>query len=329
MEPSLSSATRRAGRIVVLLVVAALALPAAASAASVTPSVNSGNPGCTDLNAGWSEYKIDSTPSNGTSGDSYLQVTISNVAGNNESFDWSANHGVDAVIVKSSAGAHVFTYDPESFGDTNVYGPEGHDISHVSFCYDAGDPPPPPPPTCAEQNAGAADSDGDGIVDPCDNCPSTANADQADSDNDGMGDACEPTPPVTPTTPTTPDTPATVSNPTQVETVSPEQIVAGERIGAVRARLAAPTGCQSKTFSASVRGVGIARVVFHLDGKRLKTLRRGSLFTVRVNPASLKLGVHRLVATVTFQANRRARSRTLRSSFQRCSRQLLAPRFTG
>jgi hypothetical protein len=34
------------------------------------------------------------------------------------------------------------------------------------------------------------DSDGDGVNDNDDNCPSVANADQADSDNDGVGDAC-------------------------------------------------------------------------------------------------------------------------------------------
>ena len=34
------------------------------------------------------------------------------------------------------------------------------------------------------------DSDGDGIPDICDNCPSVANPDQADSMGDGIGDAC-------------------------------------------------------------------------------------------------------------------------------------------
>jgi MYXO-CTERM domain-containing protein len=46
--------------------------------------------------------------------------------------------------------------------------------------------------TCSREIvvSGAADVDGDGIVDPFDDCPSVANADQADSDGDGVGDAC-------------------------------------------------------------------------------------------------------------------------------------------
>ena len=35
------------------------------------------------------------------------------------------------------------------------------------------------------------DSDGDGIVDPEDNCPLVSNADQLDTDNDGAGNACD------------------------------------------------------------------------------------------------------------------------------------------
>ncbi len=36
-----------------------------------------------------------------------------------------------------------------------------------------------------------ADSDGDGVIDPCDNCPALSNPGQADDDGDGVGNACD------------------------------------------------------------------------------------------------------------------------------------------
>jgi len=43
---------------------------------------------------------------------------------------------------------------------------------------------------------GMADSDQDGVLDPCDNCPDVSNPGQEDGDGDGIGDACPDTCPV-------------------------------------------------------------------------------------------------------------------------------------
>ena len=57
--------------------------------------------------------------------------------------------------------------------------------------------------TLATAVTGGADTDGDGVPDSTDNCPTVANATQADTDSDGVGDACDncvnvPNPRVTP-----------------------------------------------------------------------------------------------------------------------------------
>jgi len=365
-----------------------------AFAASVTPTVLPGNPTCTDLNSSWTGLKKDGSNVDGGLSDNSLSVTITQ-SQNGGAFDWTSNMGVDAVIVKGGAGpdhsgdpgSNIYSYDPESTGDTNLEAPYGTGVSHVEFCYDTGDTPPPPPqtceqmhageqdsdqdgvvdacdnctemanpgqedsdedgigdacepiPSCAEMHAGDKDADNDGIVDACDNCPDKANMDQADSDHDGTGDACEATtsnnPPPPDTTSTTPPAQALQAPASQQQAPAEEpggQEVLGERISGGAAKLLAASGCAGKPFNARVRGAGIARVVFTLDGKRVKTLLKPNskgVYSIRVNPARYRVGVHRLVATVTFKPATRTKPRTLRASFQRCAQRLVAPRFTG
>jgi hypothetical protein len=111
-----------------------------------------------------------------------------------------------------------------------------------------------------------------------------------------------------------------------------EQLVAGERILPGSAKLLAPTGCVAKAFNARVSGQNVAKVVFLLDGKKIKTLttpNAGARFQVRVNPAKLRIGVHRIVANVTFTAATKKAAKSYRISFQRCPSRLAAPQFTG
>lgn len=113
---------------------------------------------------------------------------------------------------------------------------------------------------------------------------------------------------------------------------NPGQVVLGERITPGRARLLGPAGCTSRVFHARIRGVKIAKVVFKLDGRRIKTLTRKNFrgtYAVRIDPRRLRLGVHRLVATVTFARGSATKAKTFRLAFQRCPRALRAPRFTG
>jgi hypothetical protein len=111
-----------------------------------------------------------------------------------------------------------------------------------------------------------------------------------------------------------------------------EQLVAGVQIAPGSAKLVAPTGCVAKAFNARVTGQNVAKVVFILDGKKIKTLTKpnsGARYQVRVNPAKMKIGVHRISATVTFKAITKKAAKTYRISFQRCAKKLAAPRFTG
>jgi hypothetical protein len=53
------------------------------------------------------------------------------------------------------------------------------------------------------------------------------------------------------------------------------------------------------------------------------------MFQLRVNPAKMTTGVHRLVVNITFEASSGTKPKTFRLSFQRCAKKLAPPRFTG
>jgi uncharacterized protein YegL len=81
-----------------------------------------------------------------------------------------ATHSIDGIVVSRLDIVQCTIYNKPTSGDCNLNG-----------IPDACEP----------------DSDGDGIINACDNCPNTPNANQANSDNDTLGDACDNCPTVT------------------------------------------------------------------------------------------------------------------------------------
>jgi hypothetical protein len=124
-------------------------------------------------------------------------------------------------------------------------------------------------------------------------------------------------PPSTPPS-STPDTP-----PAGGGEVLPESIVSG------RAQLRGPSGCVKQAFRARVSGRSIASVTFFVDGRRVKKVKRGGSFTLKVNPARYGLGRHKVVAVVRFRAKSGTKARRLPLTFRRCAQGAVAPRFTG
>jgi hypothetical protein len=85
----------------------------------------------------------------------------------------------------------VCTQVPVSFTDTEDIGvlPEGSYQVNLSYHHPWCNPNP-----CTQSVpfTVAQDGDGDGVVDPSDNCPTVTNANQTNADGDSMGDACDP-----------------------------------------------------------------------------------------------------------------------------------------
>jgi hypothetical protein len=110
-----------------------------------------------------------------------------------------------------------------------------------------------------------------------------------------------------------------------------EQGVLGDRVRRGQARLAGATGCRKKAFKMSVRGRQIRRVVFSIDGKRVKTVRKsqnGRVYSITIRPRRFSEGSHLVTARVTFTEASNTPSKRLQARFVRCARRV-APAFTG
>jgi LPXTG-motif cell wall-anchored protein len=120
------------------------ALPGGAGAAVERPSTHvsptevPGNAPCPE---GLTELKVEPVE-DGMFDDGVLFVTVDVTdTADGPVFSWTSNIGVDVVIVKGGPNSNVYTYDPESTGDTGLHAPEVPSgefagLSHISFCYD-------------------------------------------------------------------------------------------------------------------------------------------------------------------------------------------------
>jgi hypothetical protein len=134
---------------VVLVTVAltAVAAPmiAHAYAAAATPTPVPDNPTCTDH--GFLQLTKFDPPSSGTATQDGVTITITGSHGDQATeFSWSSATPIDLVIVKAGNGANLYAYE-EATADTDLVGPDGKGIGHISFCYDIEPPSPSPSPS--------------------------------------------------------------------------------------------------------------------------------------------------------------------------------------
>jgi hypothetical protein len=273
---------------------ALLVLPAAASATSVAPVSYAGNPSCADL--GYThELKFDPPAAGSKSADG---VTVDMSLDSDQYgtlVNWTSSAPIDAVIVKGGPNANAYVYVSSSSGDAGLHapfnGPEKYyGLSHVNFCWDDQTPPPPPP--------------GDDTPPP----PPPGNQPPANQPPANQPPAAQPPAAGTPTIPAAND-------------VLAVEVVSGT------SRLRGPSGCAGRIVKATVSGRSIKKVVFSLDGRRVKTTKGAGSYSV--HSATLSTGVHRIKAKVTFKAAAQTNARTHVLTFQRCAARQVAPRFTG
>ena len=161
-----------------------------------TPDINERQPA---TSGDWIVWQQDATSIEALNMATDERVSINNGAGNyNPSIDgdliaWETDvaGNLDIWVHRLSvAESYAVTTDPEDqylndvFADMVAYvdmtgGTEDVYVSTLEFIPD--DP-------CA---GSGGDSDGDGVCDDTDNCPTVANPSQADTDGDGVGDACD------------------------------------------------------------------------------------------------------------------------------------------
>ena len=143
--PGVRTFSRSVRGVALASIVIAVVLFATVSALAnhVDPDFEASNPPCP---AGTRTLKMEPV-ADGTLSDGTLTVTVA-VNESAQTFDWTSNIGVDAVIAKGGPDGNVYTYNPESTGDTGLHAPDNdgkwYGLSHISFCYDVESPSPSP-----------------------------------------------------------------------------------------------------------------------------------------------------------------------------------------
>ena len=82
------------------------------------------------------------------------------------------------------------------------------------------------------------------------------------------------------------------------------------------------TACRDTPFNVVVSGRHVARVIFTVDGRAVRTLtrpNRGSRYALLVKPSALAGGRHRVLARVSFRRRSAGAAKTLRVVFNRCA----------
>jgi hypothetical protein len=160
-----------------------------------------------------------------------------------------------------------------------------------------------------------ADSDGDGVPDASDNCPSVANSDQADGDGDAQGNACDPDddndgvpdaqdacPGIPAQTPTGCPAQATPSpQPSLVDTATPGLTLGGKKTQKAGKTVSVVVSATTEDLWASATGgvsvPGASKVY------RLKAIK--NRFVARGTKATLKLKVPKKAQKAIKQALRK------------------------
>jgi hypothetical protein len=336
LSASRRRAAARAALLLPVLAAVALAVGVSSSGAAVptggAAESYTGNPTCETLGLGSTVYKIENPGTSTTTlanGRGTIAVTVTNTD-DGPVFKYtftSETLVLSGLLVKGGPGGNEYPGGTSGEGlhaPVNPSNGKYYGLSHLSFCTE----PKPEDPDCepgqyAPEHPNCPEKPEDPDCEPGQYAPEHPNCPERPQDPPNTPSNS----PFTPFTPqVTPPAPVTVTAPS---TTAEAAVVRGS------ARMQAPSGCRSRTFTVRVSGREIRRITFTLNGRRLKVVRvrgtsTGRVYTLRVNPAKLPAGrTHRVVARVLFTATSRTQARTLRTTFQRCLQGAVGPRFTG